>query len=91
MEPTEKDLTMNRNIAAKNTFHHIFPIYAPQFTTFKSTTKTKHSQSADFNDDSEFSLHNQDLHKKVFNKKADRMVHYNEAMLRVKNMRAIKK
>jgi hypothetical protein len=85
------DLTLNRKIAAKNTFQNIFPVYAPQFSNFQSTTRTTHSQSVDFNEDSEFSVHNQDIQQKTHNKKADRMVHYTEAMLKVKNMRAIKK
>ena len=86
-----QDLTLNRRIAAKNTFQNIFPVYAPQFSDFSSTTKRTHSQSVDFNKDSEFCVHNQDIQHKTYNKKADRMVHYNEAMLKVKNMRAIKK
>ena len=88
---TLQDLTLNRKVGAKNTFQNIFPVYAPQFRNFQSTTKTHHSQSVDYSGDSEFSIHNQDIHHKTYNKKADRMVHYTEAMLRVKNMRAIKK
>ena len=89
--PDETDLTFNRSIVNKNTFQKIFPVYAPQFSNFKSTTKTCHSHSVDYSESSEFSIHNQDIQKKKYNKKADRMVHYTEAMLRVKNMRAIKK
>ena len=93
MEPesSEIDETLNRKIGTKNTFQHIFPVYAPQFSKFQSTSKTSHSLSVDYSTDSEFSIHNQDISKKTYNKKTDRMVHYTEAMLRVKNMRAIKK
>jgi hypothetical protein len=90
-ESQDFDLTFNRKIVQRNTFQKIFPVYAPQFSNFKSTTRTSHSQSVDYSEKSEFSIHNQDIHKKEHNKKTDRMVHYTEAMLRVKNMRAIKK
>ena len=85
------DFTLNRRIAAKNTFQNVFPVYAPQFSNFSSTTKRTHSQSVDFNENSEFCIHNQDIQHKTYNKRADRMVYYTEAMLKVKNMRAIKK
>lgn len=87
----ELDLTLNRKIGAKNTFQNIFPVYAPKFSSFTSTTKSTHSQSVDFSGDSDFVVHNKDIQNKTYNKRADRMVHYTEAMLRVKNMRAIKK
>jgi len=85
------DLTLNRKIGAKNTFQSVFPVYAPQFSNFTSTSKSTHSQSVDFSGDSDFVVHNKEIQNKTYNKKADRMVHYTEAMLRVKNMRAIKK
>lgn len=93
MEPSldEKDLTFNRGVTNKNTFQKIFPVYAPQFSSFSSTAQSSHSQRVDFSESSEFSVHNQDIHKKTYNKKADRMVHYTEAMLKVRNMRALKK
>lgn len=87
----EKDLTFNRAVANKNTFQRMFPVYAPELSKFTSTSKTAHSQSVDYSDLSDFSIHNQDLHRKTYNKKVDRMVHYTEAMLKVKNMRALKK
>ena len=88
---TEADPTMNRNMRTKNTFQNVFPIYAPQFSNYMSTTGYNHSLHVDYSENSEFSIHNKDIHDKLYNKKADRLVHYTEAMLKVKNMRAVKK
>ena len=88
METPKKsiDPTMNHRIHTRNTFNHVFPIYAPKLSNFMSSTQSNFTSSLDFSEKSEFVMHNKDTLKKTFNKKADRIITYTEEMLKIKNL-----
>lgn len=84
------DPTIDRQKTTKNTFSTIFPAYLPKLVERQSVASTACVASVDVNGDSDYIVHNTDLQEKTFNKKLDRHVLYNEAMLQVKNMRGRK-
>lgn len=90
--PAKKiDPTYHRKINTKNTFNHIFPVYAPKLANPMSSTQTSFTSSLDFSKDSEFLTHNKDTSNRHNNKKIDRIVEYTESMLKIKDMIKINK
>lgn len=84
------DPTIDRQKNTKSTFSTIFPAYLPKMAQTKSIASTAYGVPVDANEDPDYIVHNTDLAKKMYNKKVDRYVLYNEAMLQVKNMRGRK-